>query len=184
MKLNEELVIKLLDGSSHYIYMTVGSNIEIYGGKNDRFVYYNIMDRNLHQIEDGKIKFISSKYENTNLKNFVPNVIRHIYGRPISYIVTNLKSSDVIIGERRDTNDEKIIEARNIILDMISENRHIIKSMDVLNGVISYDYILPVLDNTYRLLTSYNNHMIWTAIKANSRRLTIDEVVTLLLIYK
>ena len=166
MKLNEELVVRLLNGKSEYIYMTVGTNIEIYDGKDDRFVYYVLMDRNLHEIDNGKIKFISTNYENVSLKTFIPNIIRHIYGKSVSYIVTNLNSSDVIISNKRSVTDEKIIEARNIVLDMICQHRKIIKSVDIMNGEISFEDIAPVFLNNgeYKFLTNFTKRNVWTAL--------------------
>ena len=85
MKLNEELVVRLLDGSGRYMHMQVGNDNLVLGSKHDMYVDYTILDRNLVELDGGEFDFDSSKYAKVNLKTFIPEVIRFAYGRTELY---------------------------------------------------------------------------------------------------
>lgn len=165
MKLNEELVVRLLDGSGRYMHMQVGNDNLVLGSKHDMYVDYTILDRNLVELDGGEFDFDSSKYAKVNLKTFIPEVIRFAYGRSVSYIITNLKGSDIFIDKDSELSKE-VIQARDMVLDMISQHRKIIKSMDIMNGEITFEDIVPVFLNNgeYKFLINFTKRNVWTAL--------------------
>lgn len=165
MKLNEELVVRLLDGSGRYMHMQVGNDNLVLGSKHDMYVDYTILDRNLVELDGGEFDFDSSKYAKVNLKTFIPEVIRFAYGRSVSYIITNLKGSDIFIDKDSELSKE-VIQARDMVLDMISQHRKIIKSMDIMNGEITFEDIAPVFLNNgeYKFLINFTKRNVWTAL--------------------
>lgn len=165
MKLNEELVVRLLDGSGRYMHMQVGNDNLVLGSKHDMYVDYTILDRNLVELDGGEFDFDSSKYAKVNLKTFIPEVIRFAYGRSVSYIITDLKGSDIFIDKDSELSKE-VIQARDMVLDMISQHRKIIKSMDIMNGEITFEDIAPVFLNNgeYKFLINFTKRNVWTAL--------------------
>ena len=181
MKLNEELVIRLVDGSGYYIHMQVGDDNIVPNSENDMYINYTILDRSLYEIDGGEYDFKSSDYEGIDLKSFVPRVIDFIYGHQISWIVEQYGHSDKFKIHEKKVVSENVLKARDIIHKMIKKRTKLIQSIDVCNGDIPFDDIKSVFNDNpeYRLIVNSNKRNIWTAVYiVNCHKIRIPDCIS------